>query len=571
MSDQKDSKLPNWSTDGVPGAWLDDEPDREENEALVRALVMSLKDDDKVAPLDSHKTKAKGIAEDALTELSRALIQLNEEQIRRETLREQHAVASKAEKAAASTAPKGNKNNTPSNTPSQAKERLHPFESLDKNGKGSSDKARGHFYTMLQTGVPKAFDMEGLMGVQPFATEKAERERFARSMRGETVDNDRLAAARARLAAQGQVQSSLFGTLGAAAPQGNTKQAVRHEGLFQVPVAQNTPTIGGAAPQGSAPKPAREVPVAPKTPRLPAHQFPVANSAVQMSTQGKNATRQSTQSNDAPSALPGRPRSGTQPIYRVTRRIVDLGSEIDPAVNLTKPDANVALSPLPGRPRSGTQPIGRSTRRIYDFGSEIKPAVNATKPDINAAKPDANATKSSTKSAAADPVTKPSLAITTKAKDMAQRFARANIDSPVAPAVAAQGTDKGTAHVKVDAGKQALAPKKAPAVKFPKATDGLDSKLDAAKTAELDDSFDIISDKAVKSIPSATNGGLPNPDDIMDQLDEQFSPTLKSLKDWDLEDDLSDDEDQWDMGGLAPWNWVGEKSAKASKAKKSLA
>ena len=170
-------------------------------------------------------------------------------------------------------------------------------------------------------------------------------------------------------------------------------------------------------------------------------------------------------------------------------------------------------------------------------------------------------------------MTKPRLSIKTQAKDFADRYAKAYAlpDSPVAPAVAGQGTDKAPANVKVNAGKQAPSPKKAlKPVNFPKATDGLSSKLDSAKAAELDDSFDIISDKAVSSIPSATNGGIPNPDDIMDQLDEQFSPTLKSLKDWDLDDD-SDDDDSWDLGGLAPWNWIGEKSAKASKANKSKA
>lgn len=82
-----------------------------------------------------------------------------------------------------------------------------------------------------------------------------------------------------------------------------------------------------------------------------------------------------------------------------------------------------------------------------------------------------------------------------------------------------------------------------------------------AKAVEVEDGFDVLNSKG----PSAANGSpLPDPDLSMNQLDVQFSPTLKGFQGW--EDDYdSDDSEEWDLGGLAEWKWVGEKSAKENK------
>ncbi|GAB7332369.1 hypothetical protein MBLNU13_g04189t1 [Cladosporium sp. NU13] len=108
---------------------------------------------------------------------------------------------------------------------------------------------------------------------------------------------------------------------------------------------------------------------------------------------------------------------------------------------------------------------------------------------------------------------------------------------------------------------------KTPATPNAQMTKGLGFKPEVAKTAKFDDGFDIVTSKG----PSAANGSpLPDPDLIMDQLDVQFSPTLKGFQGWEDEYD-SDDSEEWDLGGLAEWKWVGEKSAEeTSEAKRQV-
>lgn len=108
---------------------------------------------------------------------------------------------------------------------------------------------------------------------------------------------------------------------------------------------------------------------------------------------------------------------------------------------------------------------------------------------------------------------------------------------------------------------------KTPATPNAQSPKGLGVKDEVAKTVEVDDGFDVVNSKG----PSAANGNpLPDPGLIQDQLDVQFSPTIKGFQGW--EDDYdSDDSEEWDLGGLAEWKWVGEKSAKESSTAKRQA
>lgn len=90
----------------------------------------------------------------------------------------------------------------------------------------------------------------------------------------------------------------------------------------------------------------------------------------------------------------------------------------------------------------------------------------------------------------------------------------------------------------------------------------LDDANATAHEAEADEDFTLVSRKG----PSANNGNrLPDPNVLMDELDEEFKSSLEGLKGWD-DDDESDDEEEWDMGGLTEWKWIGEKSAAVSQA-----
>jgi hypothetical protein len=77
--------------------------------------------------------------------------------------------------------------------------------------------------------------------------------------------------------------------------------------------------------------------------------------------------------------------------------------------------------------------------------------------------------------------------------------------------------------------------------------------------AHSGDEFHLVSGK----VPSAVNGSPLHPDTVMDQLDDDLASTLG----WDDGDDDTDDEAEWDMGGLSEFKWVGEGSAKVKSAK----
>jgi hypothetical protein len=73
------------------------------------------------------------------------------------------------------------------------------------------------------------------------------------------------------------------------------------------------------------------------------------------------------------------------------------------------------------------------------------------------------------------------------------------------------------------------------------------------------DDFHVVSGK----VPSAGNGSPLHPDTVMDQLDDDSASTLS----WDDGGDDTDDEAEWDMGGLSEFKWVGEGSAKVNSTK----
>ena len=181
-----------------------------------------------------------------------------------------------------------------------------------------------------------------------------------------------------------------------------------------------------------------------------------------------------------------------------------------------------------------------------------------------------SSTKSAT-AAASTTATAPSQSVSEKAQAIAHRYADAlsAFDKPTAAMFIAHKLNEDSARMYFDAARKSStsAQLKTPTTPNTQSTKGLGTKSDAAKTAEVDDGFDMVNGKG----PSAANGSpLPNPDLGVNQLDVEFSPTLKGFQGW--EDDYdSDDSEEWDLGGLAEWKWVGEKSAKESSAAKRQA
>lgn len=123
-----------------------------------------------------------------------------------------------------------------------------------------------------------------------------------------------------------------------------------------------------------------------------------------------------------------------------------------------------------------------------------------------------------------------SQSVSEKAQAIAHRYAKAaRASRKAAQNVAAQKLDERTSSTHINAGKEISAPAqlKNPASNYAQSTSGLTAKSDVSKTAEVDDGFDVLTSQG----PSAANGSpLPNPESIMDQLDMDFSPTLKGFQ-----------------------------------------
>lgn len=137
--------------------------------------------------------------------------------------------------------------------------------------------------------------------------------------------------------------------------------------------------------------------------------------------------------------------------------------------------------------------------------------------------------------------------------------------SPIATSVPADKKiekNADTAHMNPDNGKKPAGPKitKEKAIEIAHRLKSIDNVSATAQEAEADDDFALVSRKC----PSANNGSrLPDPNVLMDELDEEFNSSLAGLKGWD-DDEESDDGEEWDMGGLTEWKWIGEKSAAAA-------
>ena len=182
-----------------------------------------------------------------------------------------------------------------------------------------------------------------------------------------------------------------------------------------------------------------------------------------------------------------------------------------------------------------------------------------------------NILKSSSKkpaTAAASTITTKPRSVSEKARAIARRYpdALSAFDKPTAAAFIEHKLNENTDRIDFDARKEPSTPAqlKTPATPNTHVTKDRGTKSDVAKTAEVDDGFDVVNGNG----PSAANGSpLPGPDLIMNQLGVNFSPTLNGFQGWENDYD-SDDSEEWDLGGLAEWNWVGEKSAKESSAAK---
>lgn len=176
-------------------------------------------------------------------------------------------------------------------------------------------------------------------------------------------------------------------------------------------------------------------------------------------------------------------------------------------MNKSKPEIEVGRSA--GHSVSTTLPI-------HDFGQA--PKYSSTKPATAAASTTATA---------------PSQSVSEKAQAIAYRYADAlsAFDKPTAAMFIANKLNEDSARMYFDAARKSSTPAqlKKPTTPNTQSTKGLGTKSDAAKTAEVDDGFDIVNGKG----PSAANGSpLPNPDLGMDQLNEEFSPTLKGFQGW---------------------------------------
>jgi hypothetical protein len=175
-------------------------------------------------------------------------------------------------------------------------------------------------------------------------------------------------------------------------------------------------------------------------------------------------------------------------------------------------------------------------------------------------------TKSTAPASATTPT--PSQSVSMKVLTILNRYGEAisALDDASAVAFVAQKLNQGTVRTVFDAGKEPSTPAQ-PKTSTTQSTKDQAVKSDVLKTAEVDDGFDVVNSKS----PSADNGRpLRDPDLIMHQLNVESSPTMKGFHGW--EDDYdSDDSEEWDLGGLAEWKWVGEKNAKESSAAKRQA
>jgi hypothetical protein len=460
------------TNNGIPGAWLD-EPYREDS---TRPSTIA--------------SKAQALTEQALAELQHAV---DEERFHRQALREQQCAA-EAKKLAAATA-KSNKKTAESSKPSKTVPTqthvagvvtrptfVDALPNLNEHNTGRGQNAEGFLALMANSrfGGPtgrtpgrghisatgRLFDA-GIASEDSIAAARLRAD--ARVARGDVGRDERLAAARARLA-KGRVVATVS------------------QYAFDTGVKISKAVAPGLGPGPVALGPS-QITATPSTPRYQTTPkkggFPATAGTVQT-------------------------REGVTGVVR--------------------------------QPVRTNGPMAPSVTTRWTFETPTKPATVGTA------------------------TTTPSQSVKDQAHGVAYRYVNANKVS-AKPATATQKLDKVTTRTDINAEKKSSAPAqlKSSAANVPTGPIGLGLTLNIAKTPELDDGFDVVDGKG----PSAANGRT-FPHLIMDQLDQEFSPTLNGLQGWD-DDHETDDGEEWDMGGLAEWKWVGEKSAKKSKAAKRQA
>jgi hypothetical protein len=318
----------------------------------------------------------------------------------------------------------------------------------------------------------------------------------AQALTGERTHEDRLAALRAKLAAEGRVVATV-------------SQQASDSGVKTTKVAS-------------------QAPVRPESPQVPA-------------TLG--ASKHPTQLKAKILFSAGTAQPGLSTADGVKQPVGNTSALRQLLANESKPEIEA------GR-RCAGHPVSR-TLPIYGLGQV---------PRYSSAKPAASAASTTT--------TTPSQSISERVQAIVRRYGTAKNarDDASAAAFVAHKLKENMNRLDFDAGKtpSTTTQLKMPTTTKVKSTHGLATKSDVAKAADVDDGFDVLTSKG----PSAANGRpLPDPDLITNQLDVDFSPTLKGFQGW--EDDYdSDDSEDWDLGGLAEWKWVGEKSAEESSPAK---
>jgi len=586
--------------DRVPGAWLD------------------FSEQEEFSGPNMTRSKARTIAKEALADLQRASAEAENERVRRHTLRARLAAKDREQASAAAEGDKkftqhrmsirailaqDNASNAPTdaprraaidpsldssgwpnspsaavpgkgnvpNTPHSTSRRPVVDHSLNSGGQKAGGAHRQGFLPMMDdfnarggahTASTRRLVDGGFFSEEQIAAAAAAARAQPRSeecaLDGQVAHRDRFAAARAKLAAEGRVVATVSQQVSGSGPQ----------------------AVKGIPPRLLRPGPAQPcVTVGPST--LPTRKLkrcvPASttrssfNIADQVEQPHHNAvvvelspTGGSNPEIEAGRRSTGRSVSRTLPIYAL---------EHTPKSSSTKPATAAASTTTTTTPNQSVSEKAQAIALRYASAakSSSKPAQKLAQ-GTECIDSDAGKGLSTNLTAAAPKTsTTPSQSVSAKVKAILNYYGEAMsaLDEASAAAFVAHKLKQDTNRTDFNAGKQTSTPAqlKTPTTPKVQSAKGLGVKLGVVKTAEIDDGFDVLNSKG----PSAANGSpLPDPDLIKDQLDVQFSPTLKCFQGW--EDDYdSDDSEEWDLGGLAEWKWVGEKSAQKSSMAKGQA
>lgn len=389
----------------------------------------------------------------------------------------------------------------------------------------------------------------------------------ARAFDGELAHKDRLAAARAKLAAKLAAEGRVVATV---------SQQVSSSGSH---------VVNGAPPRSVRPGPAQPcITVGPDRLLTRKLERCVPAGTVQSGVNTAIRVKQPVHNN---AVIDLSPVGGLKPEieadrrstgHSVSRALPIYALERTPKSSSTKPATAAASTTTTTSPSQSVSEkaqaiahryasAAKSSSKLVQNAAAEKLAQGANRIDFDAGQ------RPSTKLTAANKMTgtTPSQSVDVKVQAILHRYGKAMnaLDDTSAAAFIAHKLEQDTRHSGFNAAKETSTSVqlKTPATPNAQSPKGLGVKHEVAKTVDVDDGFDVVNSKG----PSAANGSpLPDPDLFTDQLEEKFSPTLKSFQGW--EDDYdSDDSEEWDLGGLAEWKWVGEKSAKESSAAKRQA